>query len=111
MRKYTKKQNKHLQELAHKGYEKDLSRCTDKLFDKFQKWKEGEITVWDLNEDIHKYHNEIARGLYKTYTIDDPIFPVVFGIQTGAIDISEINPDCLPEVEKMLQHLNKNTIQ
>ena len=108
MRNLTKKQKKLLHALAEKAYEIDLGRCIDKLFEKYQKWKEGQITVWDLNEKIHEYHNEIARDLYKSYTIDDPIFPVAFGIKSGAIDISEVDQSCLPDIERILEYFKKN---
>ena len=106
MEPITKKQMKHLRELAGIGYERDLERCMSVLYEQFEKWKQKEISVWDLNEKIHKFHNQIARDLYKSYTINDPIFPVVFGIKSGVLSIDEVQQECRPEIEELLKSLD-----
>jgi hypothetical protein len=108
MKELTKKQKKHLRALAEKAYEIDLGRCIDKLFHKYLKWQQQEITVWDLNENIHEYHNEIARGLYKSYTMANPIYSVAFGIMSGVIDISEVDQCCVSDVERVLEALKED---
>jgi len=108
MSELTKKQKKHLRALAMKAYEIDLGRCIDTLFDKYQKWKQQQISVWEVNDQIHEYHDDIARSLYKTYTMKDPIYPVAFGVKSGAIDISEVDPSCLDEVERIVTCLDES---
>lgn len=108
MRNLTKKQKKDLRALAEKAYEEDLGRCIDKLFDHYQEWKNKQISVWDLNEKIHEFHNDIARGLYKSYTIEDPIFPVAFGIKSGVIGINEVDQYCHQDIERILEYLENN---
>ncbi len=107
MKNLTKKQKKHLRALAEKAYEIDLGRSIDKLFETYQEWKKLKIDVWDMNQCIHEFHNEIARDLYKSYTINHPIFPVAFGIKTGAIDISEVDESCIDEVQRIVDNLGE----
>ena len=107
MKNLTKKQKKHLRSLGAKAYETDLGRCIDKLFEKYTHWKNKEISVWDMNQYIHEYHDEISRNLYKSYTIDDPIFQVAFGIQTGAIKLEDVEESCLDEVKRILKYFEE----
>ncbi len=101
MRKITKKQKKHLRALGEKAYEIDLERSIDKLFEKYQLLKRQKISVWDMNQWIHEFHDDIARELHKSYTANDPVYPVALGIITGAIDISEVDESCLDEVKRI----------
>jgi hypothetical protein len=94
MTELTKKQKKHLRELTDIAYERDMSRCLEVLTDKFEAWKKKEISTWDLNQKIHEYHNEIARELYKSYTMNDPIFTVAFGVAQGVISLNEVDQTC-----------------
>ena len=64
---------KRLRELAGIGYERDLAHCPGVVKNSFEKWEAGEISVWDLNDKIHEFHDGIARELYKVYSsIGDP---------------------------------------
>ncbi len=104
----TKAQKKHLRKLAGIGYERDLSRCLVVVKENFEEWENGEITVWDLNDKIHEYHSEIARALYKTYTMTDPAFPVAFAIKQGVLTIEEVNEDCRQLLQGLLEYLNED---
>jgi hypothetical protein len=103
----SKKQKKHLRELAGIGYERDLERCLNVVKDSFEKWEAGDISVWDLNDRIHEFHDDIARELYKAYSsIGDPIYSVAFGVRQGVIDIKEIDKECMPLLEPLLEYFN-----
>lgn len=105
--KISKAQKKHLRELAGIGYERDLARCLNAVKYSFEKWEAGEISVWDLNDKIHEFHNDIARELYKAYSsISDPTYSVAFGVRQGVIDIEEINDECMPLLQPLLDYCN-----
>jgi hypothetical protein len=97
-----KSQKKHLRELAGIAYERDLSRCLEILGKKFDQWRGDEISVWELNDLIHEFHNDIGRELYKTYTMSDPRFPVAFGINTGVLGLVDVRSDCRPLIERLV---------
>ena len=107
--KISKAQKKHLRELAGIGYERDLARCLDVVKNSFEKWEAGEISVWDVNDKIHEFHDEIARELYKAYSsIGDPIYSVAFGVRQGVIDLEEINKECMPLLQPLLNYFNED---
>ena len=103
----TKKQKKHLRELAGKAYERDLARCLEALKNGFVRWEADEIDVWALNDKIHDYHDNVARELYKSYVmINDPVLSVAFGIKQGVVDINEVSEECKPLLLNMLSLFN-----
>jgi hypothetical protein len=90
----TKKQKKHIREMAGVAYEREMSAALDKLLASFQKWKQGKISPFDLDERIHEYHNGTARELYKQYATGDPDMAVMLALARGVVKIEELNEDC-----------------
>jgi hypothetical protein len=63
----TKKQKAELRRLAGLAHERELSAAIRELDLEFERWKKGEISVFALNERIHKFHHGISRDLYALY--------------------------------------------
>jgi hypothetical protein len=100
----TKKQKKHLRELASRCYEIEMSEALDELNQDFKKWKNGEITVWDLDEKIHQHHDGVARDLYKFYEMSrNSKNAVACGVSNGIIKMEDIQKDCHPLLEQLIE--------
>ena len=108
MNDLTKKKKRHLRKLTDIAYERDLSRCLDVIANKFEAWKRNEISVWELNQDIHKYHNEIARDLYKSYTMNDPAFSVAFGVAQGVISLDDVDETCRDRISSLSDAISRD---
>jgi glucose-6-phosphate 1-dehydrogenase len=107
--KLSKAQKKHLRQLTGIAYERDLARCLNDLKSNFDQWESGEISVWDLNDKIHEFHNETARELYKVYaSMADPVFAVASGIRHSVLDVEEIQKDCMPLIQPIVDYFNDN---
>jgi len=103
----TKKQRKHIRELASVSYERELAAALDKLLTAFQKWKQGGMSLFDLNEEIHQYHNGTARDLYKQYATGDPDIAVLFALAKCILKIEELNEDCRTFYQNRLDRLQE----
>jgi hypothetical protein len=104
----SKKQKKHLKELSDRCYELEMSEALNELFEHFQKWKKGEIDVWDLNKRIHQHHDGAARSLYKFYEmVRNPQNAVAHGVVKGIIEMDDIQKDCHPFVERLVEFHKK----
>jgi hypothetical protein len=109
MQAMSKKQKKHLKELSGRCYELEMSEALDELFYHFQKWKNGEINAFDLNEMIHKHHNYKARDLYKIYEmLKNPQNAVARAVSLGIIKMDDIHEDCHSFVEELIEYYDKN---
>ncbi len=70
--------------------------------------KKSDISVWELDEKIHEYHHEIARSLYKSYTMNNPIFTAAFGVAQGVLSINEVDESCRDQVKSLSEAMQMN---
>ena len=76
-----------------------------KLNNEFKRWKNHEITLWELNKKIHHHHNVTTRILYKFYELfRDPKNAVARGISKGIIKKEAIQEDCWPLIERLIEY-------
>ncbi|MGD9210331.1 MAG: hypothetical protein PVI90_06120 [Desulfobacteraceae bacterium] len=104
MLEMTKKQKRHLKELSSKCYEIEVSNALNDFGEDFKKWKNKEITVWELNDKIHEYHDGTARDLYKFYEfLKDPRIAVAQAISKGIIKIEDVQENCRSLLESLIE--------
>jgi len=65
----------------------------NKLYEQFQRWRGDDISVFELNDKLHQFHNGIARELYKRYVIMDPDFGVAHALNHGILGVEEVRED------------------
>ena len=102
-----KSQKRHLRELARRCYEKEMSLALHDLYRNFKRWKNNEITAWELNDKIHEHHNGTARDLYKLYELsNDPRVIVSRAVVKGIITIDEVQEDCRPLLTRFIEGMS-----
>ncbi|MBA3721249.1 MAG: hypothetical protein H0W88_02475 [Parachlamydiaceae bacterium] len=70
----SKKTKKELRKLLTTAYARELDQHILELSMKFEDWKNRKIDCWDLNDNIHKFHDGISRKLFDAYNargVDD----------------------------------------
>jgi hypothetical protein len=97
-----------VRELGAKVYEAELTLELNKLHEQFEAWKAGSITCWDLNDLIHKFHNGVSRKMWGFYSGRQPEFEVVYGLNHGLLDKSEISETTWPYIERLMPLLSDN---
>ena len=106
MKKLSKKQNKHLRNLAGEAYERELSFHLDDLRKKFDEWKIGQINVWELSDLIHKFHDGKSRDLYKFYVYGrDYPYQVAYAVQNDYISMEDVEESCREHVQYLIDNL------
>jgi len=101
----TKKQKKHIREMAGVAYERAMTAALNKLLASFQKWKQDGMTPFDLDEEIHRYHNGTARDLYNHYGTGDPDMAVLVALAKGILKIEDLNEDCRSFYQERMDRL------
>jgi hypothetical protein len=64
----SKRINRLLRELARRAHQEAFGRELSKLQASFHAWQAGELSAFDLNEQIHRFHDGPSRDLYVHYT-------------------------------------------
>ncbi|HYK05765.1 MAG TPA: hypothetical protein VE974_28725 [Thermoanaerobaculia bacterium] len=85
-----------IRQLADIAYERELASALEALHQQFSSWRNGELDPFELTDAIHRFHNGIARDLYKQYASGGILEAAVAGaIIRGTISAAEI-----PEVAR-----------
>jgi len=101
MQQFTKSQKKHLRKMVGIAYKRHMEKAMAKLQQEFKSWNEGAINVWELNQKIHEYHNELSRDLYKMYVLAKPDIALAFAINNHILDLDEIREDCRSDIKRL----------
>lgn len=104
----SRKIEKQMKELAHLAYERDLSRCIDVLHARMNEWKDGKMTVWDIEQSIHEYHDKIARTLYRSYVMSGTFLAVAFGVAQGVLSLDDIPESEKTKVQDVADSINRD---
>lgn len=103
----SRKIDKRMKELALLAYERDLSRCIDVLHARMTEWKDGKITVWDIEQSIHEFHNKIARNLYRSYAMTDTYLAVSFGVAQEMLTLDDIPDSEKAKIQDVAESTNR----
>jgi hypothetical protein len=103
----SRKIDKRMKELALLAYERDLSRCIDVIHAQMNEWKVGKMTVWDIEQSVHEFHNKIARSLYRSYVMTDTILAVAFGVAQGVISLDDIPESEKAKIQDVAEGINR----
>ena len=102
----SKKVGKQMRELAQLAYERDLSRSIEDLQERMKAWEAGKMTVWDLEQDIHIFHNKTARYLYKSYAMTDSIIAVALVVAKGVISLNDVPEEKRKKIQDIAVQMN-----
>jgi len=102
-RKKTKKESRRLAGLAH---ERELEEALADLNLKFKQWEKKELDSFELDSEIHKFHNKISREIFKkynSYNMEDHF--VAIAIVNGLIDKDEVDQEAYKELESLIEKI------
>jgi hypothetical protein len=94
-----KKKNKYFRDMAALAHERELKVALGELHSCFKLWKKGEVSAFDLNRDIHVFHDGKSRDIYKLYTMGEPQMSVAYAIASGILTKAEINLEYTQEIQ------------
>jgi hypothetical protein len=101
----TKIEKRELRDLAAAAHEIELSEAVISLYGIFQSWHEKQINVFDLNQDIHEFHDGISRDIYKKYVLGDLFFPVAQAVFLGILKRENISSELLNHLEPTIESM------
>jgi hypothetical protein len=100
---FTKSQKREIRRLAGIAYEREMSAAAAALEEEFKRWRRGELDVFALNEQIHKFHNGISRDLYKQYAMGDPDCAVALAVRRGVLTDQEVPAEIMSGIGGMVE--------
>jgi hypothetical protein len=95
---FTKSERKELRRLASLAYERELGKALRELEENFRQWKKSKISVFELSDRIHKFHNGIARDLWSFYETGHTELSVRHAIAEGIILETKVSQGILDKL-------------
>lgn len=104
MQDIPKRVKRTLRELAGCAHAAELAREFSALSVKFDEWKAGRITVWELREAIHRFDCDTARTLAGRYDERNvpPEISVAYALTAGLLDEDEVPEEAMPYLAQAL---------
>ena len=106
---WTKRQRRELHELRELAWERELSAALEDLQKDFGSLRNGDISAFELNDRIHRFHNGRSRDLFNTYSGSLDMFFLEFVVARGVIEESEVSEDLLnvyrPHIDSCCERL------
>ncbi|MBC8199464.1 MAG: hypothetical protein H8E80_05395 [Desulfobacteraceae bacterium] len=98
---YPKPIRKKLQELVGLAHEHELSSALETLDRHFAQWRRQEIDCFELNDQIHSFHQKISCELWKSYSSMEDDFLVCRAVKLGFLSREEV-PEKVAEAINLL---------
>ena len=99
----TKKQKAELRRLAGVAHERELSEALSNPESEFKRWGRGEISAFELNDRIHRFHHGVSRDLYNLYDPRDAEMVVSGAIDRGTLQQREVDPALLKNLAELIE--------
>jgi hypothetical protein len=87
---YKKKERAKLRDLASEAYERELGSHLAELEKSFAAWRRGKLLSSELSNEIHEFHQHVARDVWSSYQLPHPAMIVARAIAAGILKESEI---------------------
>ena len=101
----TKRQRSKLRELAGRAHARALARAMSELRERFQRWSGSEDGVFEVNDFVHKFHNETSRELYTRYVTAPAEFAVIDALRHGILRLEEVGEELVVAIGFMVEDI------
>ena len=99
----TKKEKAELRRLAGLAHERELFAALSNLESEFGRWRSGEISVFELNDHVHRFHHGVSRDLYTLYDPRDAEMVVPGAIARGTLQEQEVDLALLKNLAELIE--------
>jgi hypothetical protein len=80
-----------------------MSAALSNLESEFGRWRRGEISVFELNDRVHRFHHGVSRDLYNLYDPRDAEMVVPGAIARGTLQQREVDPALLKNLAALIE--------
>jgi len=105
MNHYTLTHKVRVENLVRLAHERELKETLNALSTKFDQWKAGKITSFQMEQALHRFDCDDSRNLWSTYQTTRFDFLLARAVVMGFLSKDEIGPKILKLISDALKHL------
>ena len=83
-----------VREWARIACDRDLRKALGELHAQFALWERGEIDSFELNERVHRFHEDTSREIWKRYATTHLEPAVASAVATGVLTREDCRRSC-----------------
>lgn len=92
-----------MSEWAGIAHDRDLRNALSALRSQFDRWERGEIDSSELNELVHRFHQDTSREIWKRYATNRLEPTVAFAVAAGVLRKEELPSELLQHIASLIQ--------
>ena len=92
-----------VREWARIAHDRDLRKALNDLRRQFDRWDRGEIDSFELNELVHRFHQDTSREIWKRYAAThlEPVIASV--VAAGVLRKEELPSELVRHISGLLE--------
>ena len=103
MHKVPKRIKRLVREWAGVAHDRDLREALSELRARFDRWDRGEIDSFELNNLIHRFHQDTARQIWKRYATTHLEPAVASTVAAGVLREGELPEELVQDVAALIE--------
>jgi len=111
MRKILTARKQTLRDLVQQAHEEELSRALSVLADFFDDWRSGKIDSREMNQIIHKFHQQTVREISVRYEMGEQRALVANAVAVGILDRQHLPGDLVRDMERLIAYFEADSVK
>jgi hypothetical protein len=103
MREVPKQIKRLVREWAAIAHDRDLRKSLSELRAQFDRWDGDEIDSFELNELVHRFHQDAARDIWKRYSTGHLEPAVASAVAAGVLRKEELPAELLQHIAGLIE--------
>jgi len=97
-----------VREWAGIAHDRDLHKALSELRAHFDRWDRGEIDSFELNELVHRFHQDTAREIWKRYGTSHLEPAVASAIAAGVLRTEELPAELVRHIAGLIEFYERD---
>lgn len=108
MQEVPKRIKRLVREWAGIAHDRDLREALSELRVQFNRWDLGEIDSFELNELVHRFHQDTARDIWKRYATTHPEPAIALAVAAGVLRKEELPAELVQHIAGLIELYENN---
>lgn len=103
MQEVPKRIRRLVREWAGIAHDRELRKTLSELRGQFDRWERGEIDSFELNELVHRFHQDTAREIWKRYATTHLEAAVASAVAAGVLRKEELPAELVQQIAGLVE--------
>jgi hypothetical protein len=103
MQEVPKRIKRLVREWAEIAHDRELRKALSELRVQFDRWERGEIDAFELNDLVHRFHQDTSREIWKRYDTTHLEPAIASAVAAGALPKEELPAELVQHIAGLIE--------